>query len=74
MSLSNFPDGMSERDIPGYFDVECPDCMEGKPDEGCEWCEGTGMADSRDLDDRYYVDDSEPEPDFPSRYYANDWV
>ena len=43
---SNYPDGMREGDIPGYWDVECPRC-DGE-DEECGRCDGTGMVDSRD--------------------------
>lgn len=48
----NYPDGMSEGDIPGYWDIECPYCEED-PDDECGFCEGTGMCDSRELDKFY---------------------
>ena len=73
--MSNYPDGMRESDLPGHYDVECPECTEGEPEEGCQWCDGTGIADSRDLDGDYYYDDSERDDDeIPSRWYDNDWA
>lgn len=71
MGLSNYPDGMRESDIPGWWDVECPNCDGDDPD--CSTCEGAGMVDSRDLEDDG-PDPDDFEDDFPSRYYANDWV
>lgn len=50
---SNYPDGMSEGDIPGYWDTECPECEEHWAETGesefdeCETCGGTGVVDIR---------------------------
>jgi len=54
MRLSNYPDGMKEGDIPGYWDDICPFCEEHWLETGedvnpaCERCEGTGYIDTRD--------------------------
>ena len=59
MGLSNYPDGMRESDIPGYWDTECPDCdgagtrEDDYADEPgvvitCRLCGGEGVVDSRD--------------------------
>lgn len=52
---SNYPDGMSEGDIPGYWDIECPRCEEDDLQEDCEFCEGSGIIDSREYEK--YLDD-----------------
>ena len=68
MGLSNYPDGMRESDIPGWWDTECPVCDgsgevdgEDPDDQGsiycCGNCEGSGIVDSRS---KYRYDD---EPD-----------
>lgn len=50
---SNYPDGMRESDLPGWWDVECPSCEEHWAETGedanpdCDWCEGVGMIDGR---------------------------
>lgn len=48
----NYPDGMSEGDLPGYWDTECPYCDETDPDENCEFCEGSGIIDEREHEKR----------------------
>lgn len=50
MGYSNYPDGMRESDIPGYNDIECPECVDGinDDDESCDYCGGSGVVDSRE--------------------------
>lgn len=67
MGYSNYPDGMREGDIPGYWDVDCPDC--GGDDEDCATCDGDGMVDSRES----YEYDPDPEPDLDPYYDADVW-
>jgi hypothetical protein len=61
--MSNYPDGMSEGDIPGYWDDDCPNC-EGEgtepdaPEQTCHKCDGLGVIDTRDAGSDY-----DPEPD-----------
>lgn len=62
MGLRNYPDGMRESDIPGYWDTECTTCesywlengrdKEHEIDPDCPWCDGTGMVDSREMEKR----------------------
>lgn len=75
---SNYPDGMSEGDLPGYWDTECPYCDETNPDSGCDLCEGSGICDSREynkmLDDEAaisrYEDSLDRDDDY--RLYGRD--
>lgn len=46
------PEGITDDDLPGYWEVECPLC-EDKLDETCELCHGTGTADEREVADYY---------------------
>lgn len=49
--MRNYPDGMSEGDLPGYWEIDCPDCAAKELfDEHCERCDGTGVVDQRDID------------------------
>lgn len=65
--MSNYPDGMRESDIPGYWDIECPEC-EG---EGCDHCDGTGTVDSRDEESDDY-DDYDGSDDYNGDCYCAD--
>lgn len=52
MRLSNYPDGMSEGDIPNYWDTECPTCEDEGYTDDCPTCEGTGVVDTREWNRR----------------------
>lgn len=61
--MSNLPDGITESDLPGWHDIDCPMCSgEGVDDDGaeCSLCDGTGVCDSRDYEsqrEREYEED-----------------
>lgn len=63
--LSNLPDGCRERDLPGYYNVDCTNCEDWLEEEAqdCPYCGGTGVADSRELEED---DDG---PDYDDRDY-----
>lgn len=44
--MKNYPDGMKEEDIPGYWDTECPRCEDEGYTDDCPDCEGSGMVDN----------------------------
>lgn len=56
--MRNYPDGMRESDIPGYWLTECRNCEDywmehgqdtaHQTDPDCPYCEGTGMVDTRE--------------------------
>lgn len=59
---SNYPDGMREGDIPGYWDIECPRCEDEGYTDDCPDCEGSGMVDSRDRNTDYSPSELDDEP------------
>jgi DnaJ-class molecular chaperone len=53
MGYSNYPDGMRESDIPGWNDIDCPDC------------EGSGIADCEECDHGLVTDENGDKHDCP---------